>query len=708
MAGLDDASISYAREKNVALILNEMVGFLIEKRASDVETALLEFLESDEGQLRVRGREPVADVVGYLRDLITIYEAPESADPRPQSRGTVVASQVQSIFNAVADGAGRAPRQLSAEELQSLSTMVSTLEIDLESALAQAQGSSSAVQHYRRRAMDAEKELETLRQEVKRFKEQHTGQSEEHMLEKARQKIVDLEKRLEDGATSGQGEKQKKVKKEKVEKTRYNDGIDEVELDKGWFNFFEGATSTLGPIPTMQKALGDASLLANEYVVCSRCCSGIRFLNEEKHRGRCKQRIKEEEGGGIEYLPMTAEWAADEAKKKTGDEFIVESYCAVYSLESPLCYTANAAMRGLAFRGEYGEWNQHKDFAYCLHRALLSLPPFAGTVYRGMGFKVSEALYCPGAVITMPHPTSTSESPDSARVFLGEAGSGTLLVMRVKTGRRIREFSRFPKEEEVVMPANTQFRVVGRPGPGVVVLLETVLDLDLSNVVVVEMEEIDFFHWGQLEGVMTYDERSRNKDLLTAVEKLRGRGTWKRHPCTEADMLVDFPTTRTCPKVEGKTLLELALSVPGNERVVSLCLANLKPGRVLDEALKFTVELEDSQQRIALLLTKGATPKCLAEKEGLLTIDCVAAACSCRVGIAQEIKSLMGDSFWEQKKATGWTVLHGAAELDREELLTADRFLSGPLAPDVKDTLGRTPAHVAAVLGRSEALRKLA
>eukprot|EP01063_Lacrimia_lanifica_P033236 TRINITY_DN585_c1_g1_i1.p4 TRINITY_DN585_c1_g1~~TRINITY_DN585_c1_g1_i1.p4 ORF type:complete len:171 (+),score=80.83 TRINITY_DN585_c1_g1_i1:530-1042(+) len=164
----------------------------------------------------------------------------------------------------------------------------------------------------------------------------------------------------------------------------------------------------------------------------------------------------------------------------------------MYTMETALCYDVTAAMRKLGDGGAYGP---KADFAYSLHRALMRRPEYAGTVFRAMDFRVSDALYGDGAVVMMPQPSSASVLPSVVKCFLGGDGGGTILILRVATAWNIAAFSVYPEESEVIVPANTQFRVVGRPDVGVLQLLESALGSNLSAVTVVELQEVDLQHW---------------------------------------------------------------------------------------------------------------------------------------------------------------------------------------------------------------------
>eukprot|EP00756_Hemistasia_phaeocysticola_P024735 Hpha_TRINITY_DN15966_c0_g2::TRINITY_DN15966_c0_g2_i2::g.75681::m.75681 len=137
------------------------------------------------------------------------------------------------------------------------------------------------------------------------------------------------------------------------------------------------------------------------------------------------------------FKEMTAEWAVQDAERvlrnRKAWNWEPYKFVAMYTLNSPLCYTVGSAMRKYAFEDDPSVFVPKKDFAYSLHRALMSLPKFKGTVFRAMNFKVPDALYTPGAVVTMPHATSASTEPGVVKDFLGKPGpegvEGTILIL---------------------------------------------------------------------------------------------------------------------------------------------------------------------------------------------------------------------------------------------------------------------------------------
>ncbi|MEU6188056.1 ADP-ribosyltransferase [Nocardia sp. NPDC047038] len=92
-----------------------------------------------------------------------------------------------------------------------------------------------------------------------------------------------------------------------------------------------------------------------------------------------------------------------------------------------------------------------------INHALTKLPRYEGNVYRGaeIGPKIS-AKYQPGQVVTEDAFTSTTSKPRSA--FYGNVRFNILS----RSGRSVKEYSRFPSEEEILFPSGSKFKVLRR------------------------------------------------------------------------------------------------------------------------------------------------------------------------------------------------------------------------------------------------------
>eukprot|EP00756_Hemistasia_phaeocysticola_P060695 Hpha_TRINITY_DN4250_c0_g1::TRINITY_DN4250_c0_g1_i1::g.186734::m.186734 len=556
-----------------------------------------------------------------------------------------------------------------------------------------------------------EKIVATANDRLQKSTQAQKSTEDEGAIDFAKASVVELKQGLNE--LSSIGVKQR-TKKGRGAKHRFSDGLKDVELDKGVCDFFSKASCVRDVIQTVGSALEP---FAEEYTVCKACGNGLRAANKGKHKLKCR---KAESPELVEYLPMTAEWAVAEAKKKA-EEFC---YLAMYSLETPLCYGINAAMRNAAFRDEWEGYTAAKDFAYCIHKQLQALPEFKGTVYRAVDIRVSDGLYAEGAVVTMPTPTSASRNPQVIKDFLGghsesNKATGTILIFRVRTGRAVDEFSRYPAEEEVIIPTNTQFRIHGRPDHGVTSLLECALEADLDDVAIVELQEVDLTHWGNFRHALTDTEIERNAALLEAIHESRlPEQQLIHHPVTLHTIQINFPLMHVIPRFAGHTLLEHAAKEQANEQVLSLCMtgmssANPEHMKILNETLDFCVaEAVNGHQtgNLGLLLSKGAQVGEISPERRTSVLGIASSRCSPE--IMRSVHAALGDTFWEAAdvwEKEGHTVLHEAAGLGRvatlRELLIEVK--EGRMSIDVRNADGETPCFAAAREGCLEALRIL-
>eukprot|EP00756_Hemistasia_phaeocysticola_P009627 Hpha_TRINITY_DN14928_c0_g1::TRINITY_DN14928_c0_g1_i1::g.143856::m.143856 len=211
-------------------------------------------------------------------------------------------------------------------------------------------------------------------------------------------------------------------------------------------------------------------------------------------------------------------------------------------------------------------------------------------------------------------------------------------------------------------------------------------------------------------------EEFRNKPLLDVDQRpelderhfVLGSVTNTEHMCLSSTASSEMPT------VDVATLLLWAVEVPGNEPVVSRCIAQLSPDAhathrsALNDALAHAIRGNKgggSDATIAVLLSKGASVQSLPPE--LITADLALIACACEWAVVAEVMAKLGDTFWE-RSAAGQTVLHAAVTKNRKDLLQSGRLLApDKLSVDAADSEGRTPCFVAARSGHSDALRIL-
>jgi hypothetical protein len=130
--------------------------------------------------------------------------------------------------------------------------------------------------------------------------------------------------------------------------------------------------------------------------------------------------------------------------------------------ETSLYYVMNAALRSKQ-RAEVWPW---RDFIWLLLHALRKLPavPVLHFVFRGCKNAPSELglELEAGFEFTWAGFSSTATTQGVMSTFVGQAGPRTLLTIALSepVGRDVRDFSLFPKENEVLFPPNMCFEVV--------------------------------------------------------------------------------------------------------------------------------------------------------------------------------------------------------------------------------------------------------
>ena len=129
--------------------------------------------------------------------------------------------------------------------------------------------------------------------------------------------------------------------------------------------------------------------------------------------------------------------------------------------ETSLYYVMNAALRSKQ-RAEVRPW---RDFIWLLLHALRKLPVAAlPVVFRGCTKAPSELglELEAGFEFSWAGFSSTATTQGVMSTFVGQAGPRTLLTIALSepVGRDVRDFSLFPKENEVLFPPNMCFEVV--------------------------------------------------------------------------------------------------------------------------------------------------------------------------------------------------------------------------------------------------------
>jgi len=155
----------------------------------------------------------------------------------------------------------------------------------------------------------------------------------------------------------------------------------------------------------------------------------------------------------------------------------------MYTLESPFYAHINKIMR----EGTPEEVEQYRDTIYFLDHALAKVPKFTGSVFRGIDVQLPN--YKVGSKVVWQSFSSSSTDVKVATEFL-EGGSGTLFLIESKNGHQISQFSSIPSESECLFQPNSVFQITGEYTPASKKLLQDQLKIDLTNVRIMQLEEM--------------------------------------------------------------------------------------------------------------------------------------------------------------------------------------------------------------------------
>ena len=134
----------------------------------------------------------------------------------------------------------------------------------------------------------------------------------------------------------------------------------------------------------------------------------------------------------------------------------------------PLYYILNSILRSK----ESDRSEQLKPWFHYLKlfiTALSHLPSYRGTVYRGVKCDMSDYYTIDKKFVWWGFSSCTkSLGVLQSELFLGQQGIGTLFIVECFSGKEIRYYSQYEKEDEVLLVAARQFIVVDRlnPKPG--------------------------------------------------------------------------------------------------------------------------------------------------------------------------------------------------------------------------------------------------
>ncbi|CAF2949765.1 unnamed protein product [Rotaria sp. Silwood2] len=94
--------------------------------------------------------------------------------------------------------------------------------------------------------------------------------------------------------------------------------------------------------------------------------------------------------------------------------------------------------------------------------ALSRLPPLRETVYRGIKLDLSHEYTKGETIVWWGFSSCTIDvSVLQSELFLGKEGTRTMFTIKCDSARDIRKHSYYPMEDEMLLPAGTQFKVTG-------------------------------------------------------------------------------------------------------------------------------------------------------------------------------------------------------------------------------------------------------
>eukprot|EP00906_Rhabdomonas_costata_P002037 RCo003198 len=360
--------------------------------------------------------------------------------------------------------------------------------------------------------------------------------------------------------------------------SRQAEGLDEIQVhDRGRPKVFEEAV----PVVSLKEALEELNLEAytasppqdqgemvrlTNYLLCT-VCDGTTDDSPEVHLRACPkaESLTPQLLSNPRALFQTLS-AADlvriaSAHRPQDDTVPAHPFATCYTLESPVYHRCNFLCRNIHLPSCEDEYlARARLFVGNLDRELRALPPFVGTVFRGVRARLPASMFTPGMIVTWPSPSSTSADPQVARSFLGTSvrPQGTLFVVESSTGRDISAFSRYSHEAEVLFRPGCQFRVEPPLSRGFVLVLERALGCVLEDVTIVSLREVTLKFQDDVLPSLTPEDRGFHRDVIEGVFQ---KADFQEH-------LKSFVTSRNLPVIDGDDVFFM-ITVDGHSEVKS-------------------------------------------------------------------------------------------------------------------------------------------
>jgi hypothetical protein len=203
-----------------------------------------------------------------------------------------------------------------------------------------------------------------------------------------------------------------------------------------------------------------------------------RDVRPESETKKIEEKVRSSQISAIKKLSGLSEdearAAIDAIKKYSEPEGSVISYGSIRNVQRGILKTADG--RDLT----KAELSKVESTTKSINRYLEKMPSFDGVVHRGMSFDSKEDRDAFVSKISggysLEAMSSFSSSKNTAKEFASQSGSGVLFTVKNKSGVSIKRLSEVEEENEVLVPKDTRYRIVGKPKK-------------VANVLVVEMEE---------------------------------------------------------------------------------------------------------------------------------------------------------------------------------------------------------------------------
>jgi hypothetical protein len=185
----------------------------------------------------------------------------------------------------------------------------------------------------------------------------------------------------------------------------------------------------------------------------------------------------------------------------------------------PLYYVLNSILRSK----ESDRSEQLKPWFYYLKlfiTALSYLPSYRGTVYRGVKCDMSDYYTINKKFVWWGFSSCTkSLGVLQSELFLGQQGIGTLFIIECFSGKEIRSYSHYEKEDEVLLVAARQFIVVDRLNPKPALWIIQVREIDPPfQFLKTETSISSTFEVTRIDDKKTSDAETSTDDLPCRIE----------------------------------------------------------------------------------------------------------------------------------------------------------------------------------------------